>query len=75
MERILSDHQIYCCMGIQEEDTLAAILQNTESCEKVGSENTQSGLMLTELTQITKYWAVMILSEEHKAMRSDQITV
>jgi hypothetical protein len=27
------------------------------------------------LTQITKYWAVMILSEEHKAMRSDQITV
>jgi hypothetical protein len=45
MERILSDHKIYGCMGIQEEVISAAIsiLQNTESCERIENENTQTG--------------------------------
>jgi hypothetical protein len=39
-DRILSDHKIYCCMGIQEKDISTAILQNTERHERIYSENT-----------------------------------
>jgi hypothetical protein len=47
IERIVSDHKIYCSMRILEVDISAAILQHTESREIIDSENTQTVLMLS----------------------------